>query len=296
MRRSLIFLACLLLGTAASAQSLLGNIDQDVFKGLLLMAMPDKSPVISAAVPEELASLRMPAGFGWIGSLERRMDVVMGAGTTQTMAAWRTSLAADAAQAQAVGAMTAQGWTVAQGMGASLGMNVFVGANPSISQTVCRGAQPHAVSAGTIDGVTYVLVAATRGNQNSICNAQMRPVMSLGMDTSLDPWLPKLQLPVDPSTGRQVNALGGGGGGLGSGRQFRTAIETTATAAAVATHFADQMAAQGWTRDAAWSGESTAGSAWVRRPDPGTTILASLQVTAMGDSQVRAVLYMVKAK
>lgn len=279
------------MGTAALGQSLLGNIDQDVYKGLLLMAMPDKSPVISPALPKELASVRMPVEFTWIGSLERRMDAVIGTGITQTMASWRTLLPPDAARARAVEAMTAQGWEAVQGFS---GMSVFVGSDPSIAQSVCRENQPIAVSANRLDDVTYVLFALTRGNQNSICNSQMRPMM--GMDTSLDPYLPKLLLPVDPATGQPASFQSGGSGSRGTGRSFSTGFATSASAVEVANHFAAQMAEQGWSRDVSWNGDSTAGSAWFRQPDAGTTVQASLQVTAMGDERVQAVLHVVKRK
>jgi hypothetical protein len=55
------------------------------------------------------------------------------------------------------------------------------------------------------------------------------------------------------------------------------------------------MASQGWTRDANWNGEFSAGSSWVRTGDAGATVVGSLHVTSLDEGMFRTVLYVAKA-
>ncbi len=294
MRRLVILSAGMLFGATALAQNLLSGIDPDVLKGLLWQGQAGRSALVGTTVPRELSGITMPNAFSWIGSLQRDLGQLVGNTTpVQVSAAYRTALPPEAAHAQALSAMTAGGWVAQAGM-PGMGMDVFVTRSQPVSQTLCRDNQPVTITANVLDGVTYVLFAATRSANNNTCDASMRARFL--SSTGFEGQLPKLDLPVNPATGAQPRFMGGGSGGSGSGRNFHTEFASSDSAGNVANHFARQMQSQGWAMDASWNGDSTAGSSWSRRPDANTTIMGTLQVTSVGDSRMRALLNVVKLK
>jgi hypothetical protein len=227
----------------------------------------------------------MPGTYTWIGSAERitgRVDATTNA--SHVTAAWRSSLAPEAARAGAVAALTASGWEVRAQMGASIA--VF---NSPMSQAACRQGKPVNVNASAMDGATYVLLTLQRGNNsNTICSQPARTFPTTG--TGLEPHLPRLELPVDPATGVAVRMQGGGSSSAGGVINARAEFVLRDSAGSIARHFASQMAQQGWTSDASWSGASSAGSSWSKRPETGSLLQGTLSVTALDETQVVAAL------
>jgi hypothetical protein len=288
MRTIALIAVAALSGGAAMGQSLLDCIEPDVLRTLLLPNQSERPLVVTAAVPTEIAVLKMPGGFAWIGSAERitgRADATTN--ISQVTAAWRSSLAPDAARTAAANALTASGWQMQARFG--VGFSVFNStATLPASQPACRDGKPVNLNAMAMDGVTYVTITIQRGSNNeSTCNSPFR--MGAASTTGLEKFMPSLELPADPATGARPRIQSGRGGFAGT---LNAQVDFTMkdSPANVARHLARQMAAQGWSSDASWSGASTAGSSWSRRDDSGTLIHGSLLVTALGEGQFSTVL------
>jgi len=166
---------------------------------------------------------------------------------------------------------------------------VFGSVAQQASQPVCRDGGTINVSSSVMDGITYVLLMIPRGNATTTtCSQPARPAGA--GNSPFQPYLPHLQLPVDPATGEAAR-LGSSGGGYG-GNSFsaRTEFTTTDSVGNVGRHFAKQMAEQGWSSDANWSGAATAGSSWSKRVEAGV-LRATLSLTAFDERQLMAVLH-----
>lgn len=288
MRRIALFTLAALCGITAFGQGLLDCVEPDVLRALLPQGQGQAPPVITGEVPQELVALKMPGAFTWIGSAERIVGRVNATtNLSQVSAAWRSSLAPEAARAAAAAALTSSGWAVQPPQG----MRVFTSASIPVTQTACRDGRPVNLRASAMEGVTYVLVTLQRGSPgaNPACN---QPLTAFSTGTGLDPYLPLLEMPVDPTTGAAATLRGGsyGGGPAGGTVHARAEFVTGDAAGNVARHFAQQMAEQGWSSDADWSGASSAGSSWSKRPEAGTLVQGTLMVTALNERQFVAVL------
>jgi hypothetical protein len=290
MRRVAFIMMITLSGVTAFGQGLLDCIEPDVLRALLLQGQGERPPVITGAVPAELAALKMPGQFTWIGSAERitgRVDASTNA--SQVSAAWRSTLAPAAARAAVASALTASGWEVQQRPG--LGMNVFTSDSMPDTQTACRESRPVNVASNVMDGVTYTLVTIQRGsNTEMTCTLLSR--FSAAPNSGFEPYLPQLAMPVDPATGATVR-LGSGSMSTGPGAPavtVRAEFTVKDSAGNVARHFAKQMTEQGWSSDANWSGAATAGSSWSKRVADGSLIQGTLLLTAFDERQFMAVL------
>lgn len=286
MRRVAFITMAMLSGAAAFGQGLLDCVDPDVLRALLLQGQSERPTVFTSAVPAELAPLRMPGGFAWIGSAERTMGRADATtNSSQVTAAWRSSLAPAAARAATATALTSSGWEI---RGQSVGNPVFSSSANPMSQTACRNGKPVSMSTAAMDGVTYVMFTIQRGNNNdSTCNSSnqfMRPA------TGFDPYLPRLEMPADPATGATVRMPSYGTSIRNGTFIARAQFAVKDSPGNVARHFAKQMADQGWISDASWNGTATAGSSWSRRGDGGGLIQATLMVTAADERQFTTVL------
>lgn len=279
MRRLAIFTFGALLSASAFSQDLLDGIDRDVLHGLLWMG--EQETVISTAVPAEFSTLRLPRQFQWIGSAERSLGGIGGTSARSIIAAYRTTLAPEAAETTAIDAL---GGTPQPALG--IGMGVFTSASLSLQKTVCVNDKSFSVIASAIDGVTYVVLQTQRGATGSVCDGRMRPSFPQNA------WagdLPKLDLPVDPASGKPAMLAGASSSGAGSagGRSSTNAeFRLRDSAANVASHFARQMSAQGWEQDTAWSGNASAGSSWRKSRSGEPALVATLQVLAAGNDRI----------
>jgi hypothetical protein len=273
----------------SAGQGLLDCIEPGVLHALLLPG--PQAPTLTAAMPQELASLKMPREFTWIGSAERaaiRMNATIPA--SQVTAAWRSSLAPDATRAATIAALTASGWQVRQQLG---GVAMAAFASPgsmSIGQSACREGSAVNFTASSMDGVTYLLFTIQRGGVlNTTCSQPERSIPATGFEK----FVPHLEMPIDPATGAPARQQGSSAGSSNGGVTAETDFFVKDTAARVASQFARQMAGQGWTSDASWSGATTAGSTWSRR-DGTALVVATLMVMAVDDQRMSARLRIVK--
>jgi len=254
-------------------------IDPDILHGLLLPGPAGQGFRITDEVPAELASFKPPRELTWMGTSERQTGAA-----ASSSAVYRTSLDPVPARAAAAGALTAAGWQL-RSDSLFRGMNVFVSGIPvAAAQTYCREGIPVSVSAGALDGASYVVLSVPRSKGGF--NTCEQPLPMRQEHSPLDDYLPTLETPLDPATGRPAALRGGGSTGGGGGRQRANAsFRLKSSVDAVARHFASQMAGQGWSADASWSGTGTAGSTWSRRVDAGTAMQATLAVSNFGDDR-----------
>lgn len=272
------------------SEGLIDCIDPDVLYGLLL-GPGIANFRISTDVMPQLAAFNAPRELTWLGGTERDVG-----GTRQLSTVYRTSLAPEAARIAAAEALNSSGWTL-HSDGRQLGAGVFVSASPQAAATYCREGVPVGVTAGELEGVTYVVLSTT-GRTGGFSGTCERPPQVAARGTSpLDEHLPTLQLPRDPATG-QLAAMQGGGGGTGgsSTRRANARFHVKDTVANVAQHFGSQMARQGWQSATSWSGTGSAGSTWSRRLDDDTVVESALVVTAFEDDQFTVMFRAVMAE
>lgn len=284
MRRAAFCMMVTLSGAAAfGQQGLLDCIEPDVLRGLVLQGQGEPPPVITAAMPRELSAVKMPAQFTWIGSAERALGR-MDASTTasQVTAAWRSSLPYEAARTAAAAALAASGWELRT---SGMATYVFRSASLQVTQSACRDGQEVGVTSTSMEGVTYVLLRLQRDNFGSSCSQPMRP----GVITGLEPYLPRLEMPIDPATGQAARMHGSSQGSRSGMVDARAELTIRDSAGNAARHFAKQLTEQGWSSDAAWSGTTTAGSSWSRR-EGGELIHGMLSVITVSDGNLRAEL------
>ena len=184
----------------------------------------------------------------------------------------------DAAREAATTALTASGWQV-RSLGPSMNGGFKAPFMP-MPRIACLDGKHVDVNVGALDGATYLLLVVRRGGMNSICN---QPVQTFGIaGGGLAAQMPRLDLP--PAAGPAYN-LANGGSSSASGNSASTSMDFTAPDSLdnIARHFARQIAAQGWSSDASWSGASTAGSSWSRRLDGGARLLGTLSLIAIDD-------------
>jgi hypothetical protein len=295
MRRLAFFTVAALASATVFGQSLLDCIDPEVLRTLLLQGQGGQQLTITTTMPVELSALKVPREFTWIGSAERvtgRVDASTNA--SQVTTAWRTSLAPDVALLSVTSAMTASGWTVPKRP--ALGRNVFDASAQQLPAPACREDKLVNVAANTMDGVTYLMITFQRGNvPNQTCAQMARNNPTYGADVGLDRYLPKLEMPLDPRTGQPVRRQDNGWGGGGDSFAAQAELPTADSVGNVARHFAKQMAEQGWSSDASWSGASTAGSSWSKHADA-SLIHGTLSVTSIDNGLLRVVLSVIRSK
>lgn len=288
MRRSAFFTMATLASAAVFGQGLLDCIEPDVMRALVPQIPGEQPPVVTGALPPELSAVKLPREFSWIGSAERvtgRLDANTNA--VQVTAAWRSSLPLEATREAATNALTASGWEI-RSLG-TIRNGGFKASFIPVPRMACRDGKTVDVNAGAMDGATYLQLVVRRGMVNSICN---QPAQALRIATGgLGEYLPRLDLPA--AAGPAMNLNGGASSSTGSGvgsRWASTAMDFVVPDSidSIARHFASQIAAQGWSSDAKWSGGSTAGSSWSRRIEGGTLVLGTLSLTALGERRFNA--------
>ena len=275
---------------AMEGEEPLDCLDPDVLYGLLLPGQLRFR--ILPALPAELAAFQPPRELVWLGGTERGS-----AGVSQVSAVYRTNLDPDAARVAAVGALVASGWKRHTNDHFPT-RNVFVSADfPAVSETYCREDRPLGVRTSALDGVTYVVLARTDAGAgiNNACNQP--PQQFARTPSPFDEHTPTLALPQDPATGQPAAMRGSTGGSSGNGsRRASASFALKGSAQGVASHFASQLAEQGWVADASWSGTAMAGSTWSRRLDDDTVLLGMLAISAFEADRFTTVFRMVLTK
>jgi hypothetical protein len=264
----------------ASAQygELLQCVDPAVLEGLVFRTV---AATVSDEVPPEMTGVTPPAGFDWIGSQRRAMPgtsslLRSGSGpVSQVNAAYKTGLSRDEALAAAMAALAADGWTASpQRMG---GGAPFGSITPDQPEIVCKDEQAVTVNVNEIDGTTYVSYGFTTGQVASNCLSDDER-RRLGMPGA--EYMPTLDIPPDPATGRPARRGGAGG----SGTTQRVEVFHGASLAELTAALTQQLVEQGWANDASWTGTTTAGSSWSRRVDDDTRVQGTLDLTDTGET------------
>lgn len=280
---------------AAAAAGPVACLDPDVLHGLLLPGAGEGFR-ISADPPPELADFKIPRQLAWVGASERGMGAMA---QSSLSAVYRSRLAPQGARAATADALAAAGWQL-QGIGLAASTNVFTTDIFQTGDTYCRDDKSVTLSASALDGVTYVVLATSRyaGRSAGLSMAcEQPPRLPARSASTLDAYLPTLDLPRDPATSRPVAVQGmGGGGGDDARRRMNVSFTLQDSPDNVARHFARQMAAQGWSAEANWSGTGTAGSSWQREADADTVLRATLAVSAFDGGRFAVVFHVARTK
>jgi len=277
-------------------------LDPDVLHGLLL---PFQALSVSTVVPPELATFKAPRELRWVAAAEHGYGASTqgsSAARTAVSAVYRSSLPPEAARGAASAALVAGGWKLQSDDRPGI-PDVFVSLNNASigGEMYCREGKPVNLAEGAVDGVTYVTLSVTRNpaTANGFRNAcEQPPRPAVRSTAAYDGYLPKLEAPRDPATGQPAPMLTGGwsgGNGETIGRS-NASVMVTDSPADVARQFASQMARQGWSADASWSGQGTAGSTWIRKVDADTTLQATLTVSAFDEGWFNVVFSAVRTK
>jgi hypothetical protein len=213
---------------------------------------------------------------------------------------YRSSLTPDAARAAGVKALTAGGWNLNPGRGFAM-INVFRSANSNpIGETYCREGKPVSISAGALDGVTYLILSLSRianvdGDVSNACEQPRQPAPARAASL-LDGYMPTLDLPRDPVTGQQLAMRGGGSSNGNLKRSTSASFTLNGSVGDMARHFAGQMAQQGWSNEANWNGTASAGSTWTRQAEDETVLHSTLMVSAFDDGNFTVTFNVMQTK
>jgi hypothetical protein len=257
--------------------NLLQCVNPDVQHSLLPVG---SGTVFTTDVPEQLASITVPADFEWIGSMQPA-STSAASGTTgdYTAAAFRTGVSRAAAHTIALSALEADGWRVReQNLPPGLASLEF----PQPDQ-LCRDDAALALWVEDIDANIYVRYVFPIGSTLNFCGADSR--IPGGTDSLAVSEMPAFDYPIDLQTGRVPRSSYTGVGFSSDWRQTRAIIKHSASLAELTAYLSQQLTEQGWSADTAWQGATTAGSSWHRRRDGGTAIQGTLDVTATDVSE-----------
>jgi len=282
-RRTLILLPAALLCLPASGADLLQCVNPDVRQGLLFIVPGDPEPDITDEMPAQIAAIPRPEGLTWIAASLRSSGVV---------GAFRTDDEPQVAVDAAIAALIPEGW-IPDGSFAS-SRSPFASPAIDVSQTLCRDGDLRSVSARQSDGVTYLTYNVPRNAERTVCQTGPGPGGSPFGRPSGGPFggpapgatgvaalVPALEFTTLDPTAIPRN---GGGGGVGGSFSRTTTIRIGAELGAVAGHVEAQLDAQGWERDAEWSGSATAGSTWTRSMEGGQLAALAVDVLDRGSS------------
>lgn len=322
--RKLAFLALgTLFGAASFAQDPLECVDPDV-RALVFPNGANMQLSISTSVPDELSAIEVPNEFSWIGSIERNLEATPGvlhafgaapvavwnlesglvaspplgaafvaSPIASVTAAYRTNLPPNAARDLALKALENDGWQV-QSSRAQLGRGVFVTGASMFPETACRDGEAVTLTVNAIDGTTYAVYGFSKGSNRAACDPALQPrVLAAG---DMREHLPTLTLPHDPLTGAPPQVRNSSGSGAMAEHTARVEFVLNDSVGHVASFLSQQLAEQGWTPDASWSGTTTAGSSWVLQTRSDTTLRSTLQVVAVDDALFKAFFHVIRTE
>jgi hypothetical protein len=226
-------------------------------------------------LPDVLTNLRAPADFELIGTAVRGDSGL-------TTVAFRTDLAGDEAFAAMLGSLETDGWTLEADQSSSQTFNVT---GQPVNGTVCRDSERMSLIVQNVDDIRYASINSYVDQRALECGVE-DPRLALrgpGMFEAMRTAMPRLEFPAStrPADGR--GGLGGGMSGSGDTVSTSSRIESPDSAAILAEHLAGQLSAQGWRRDAAWSGSLSAGSTWTRNGNDGRPSWGTLEIVSFGD-------------
>jgi hypothetical protein len=295
-RRTLILLPAALLSLPASGADLLQCVNPDVRKGLLYVVPTDSVLNITDEMPPQIAAIPRPDGLTWVAASIRTSGVV---------GAFRAEGEPQAAVDAAVAALAPDGWVADDSYSSR---SPFASSAIDASATLCREGEPRSVSARRIDSVTYLNYSVSANAERSVCQSRMptsapRPSAAnlragpfAGPPpgaTGLDALAPTLEITtLDPT----AIPRGSGGSGLAGSIRRSTTLRIASDLETVAGHIEGQLDAQGWARDADWSGSVMAGSTWSREMDSGKLATLAIDVMDLGNSSFEIAMHMAEMR
>lgn len=265
-RRTLILLFVPLAALADDPFACVDPEFADAFLGLWTGGSPQYSTELPADAPE----LPLPASLELAGSMTSNGSITI---------AYYSEADAETVLSQGTESLRAGGW---QEVGIGDYMRGFrTGATPLMA-TLCHPAQSATVSmqSSAQNGRTLLtaLVYPDRG--------QMACGESAGIENRFEPplmrYVPNLLVPADA----EASDMGSGGGGDEYGTHV--VLATTLDREALLRHFDDQIRAQGWTPDSAWSGGMTAGTVWTRSGPGDSPLVGTMRLAQAAEGVFNA--------
>ncbi len=268
--RNLAMLLLALTPLVSPAQNLLEGSNPDVLNALLFQGRSEAKQTVTRTLPADLARLSLPDDFTLIGTATR----ADGNGSTT---AFRTSLDTGAAMDALLAALLRDGWEVE--MPQQMVPQTFSTPSRIAARQLCRDGVRQTVSVRDHDPVRYAGLHRSPAQLPRPCHAP-QPGMGAPDFQAMQRLMPTLDFPASV----QVQGLGPSGGGSGDSWSAGTRVHSPEEpASALALHLSRQLTAQGWTRDAGWSGALGAGSSWTRQSERGA-LVGILDVTDVGDA------------
>lgn len=228
-----------------------------------------------ADMPEEIAALALPRSFSWTGTTQTGR----GPGPLpDSVTNFRVTPAPDEVRAVVREALTAAGWQIEETR-VMPGM-VFTAPDRVEPLRACRDGRALIMSVATLPTETRALFTLQRPvSAGERCFAPPGDEVRQRVASQM----PRLAMPMDPQSGMPSLPLSGGGSGTSISQESRTEFRYSGPLSELPSHFARQLAAQGWQLDTEWSGQDTAGSSWTRPVSATQRLQGTLLVTALGE-------------
>jgi len=259
MRKLIVLASGCCMSVAAFGDDLLQCLDPDLVQAIFVHEGTNQRTSFATAVttdiPLDLADIELPSEFEWIGSIQGEMRDVI---------AYKTSAPAAASRTAVLDAFAVAGWKSSAVAMPRLSRFVLPSelAFPA-NEIVCRDTETAGFAVRDAGHARYVNITYERDPERLLCE-RAPPALCSGAPSFLN-------LPAGTHSPY--------------GRHFVTAtcsrvgVDSSLSAAALAKHLAEQMAAQGWTLDVDWSGEYAAGSTWTRPED---SAIVTIDVISLG--------------
>lgn len=273
MRKFVLALGSLALAATASAQQVLQCANPDVLNSLVFNARPESKMVVKRTLPDVVAGYRAPAGFTLIGSGIRGDNA-------STVVAYRTALEPATALDSLLSFLSGEGWKREAPQAAPSGM-MF--GPQTLDASVCRDGERRSVQVREVEGIRFARIVGYQASPPRACNAP-QPTNGQAMNGFGNPLaahnaamalMPQFSFPANAkmAAAGPDNPNTGGRGAVSTVR-----IESPDSAATLAGSLAQQLATQGWRRDAEWKGALSTGSTWTRKADDGNSYLGALEL------------------
>ena len=240
---------------------------------------------LSAGIMAGFPPFELPQGMSVLASLDQ--------GYTQRVIL-TSRFDTQAASALAYGALIASGWQLIPGYGNPQPQTGFINPSQPIGQTQLCHPQYGMMNVMTNGGLDATYVHISRnvlppGAPPQVCDADpvAQQQQAFIEQRQRDPYngllqyVPRLVMPNSDGMSAPPG-YGGGGGGLNEW-ETRTTLKGSWDIKRVFKYFADQIADQGWKRDANVVGAQMASGSWTKAGEGDIELTASLTVLATGD-------------
>lgn len=260
----------------AVGDDLLECVNPDVLNGLLFNGPYESTLSVTDTLPEAMSGYQAPESFELIGAGIRGIVGQM----VMTTVAYRTSLASEDAFAALLASLEPDGWAIEESPNRAQTFNL--GGSPTRG-IVCRNAERMMISVEDVEHVRYAHIDSNTDQRGQDCNEEDPRLARRGpgMFQAMREQMPALNFPATAHAA--PGGIGAGIGGSGETVSTSSRIVSPDSAPSLAEHLADQLAAQGWRRDASWNGSLSSGSTWFRQGTDNHPYWGHLEITGLGD-------------